>query len=86
MTTEEQMIISALRYALPRRSYIMSTTEEYIRKFIDKGVSEAFLTIAQKDIEDHCDEITKFKQDIPGMHDWNPLWKYITDKLNNPHI
>ena len=81
MTTEEQMIISALRYALPRRSYIMSTTDEYIRKFIEKGVSEAFLTIAQKDIEDHYAEIERMKYDTQGMHDWKPLLEFIKEQF-----
>lgn len=73
MNDHETMVISSLRYALGRRSYITSVTEDYIRKMLKKDkVSEGFLHVAIKDIEESQREVNLGLGGF-GLHDWNPL-------------
>jgi hypothetical protein len=82
MSDYETMIISALRYALPRRSYIMSMTDEYITKMLKKKVSNNFLHVAIRDIEDHYDwEKSIGCNNDPIRYDWMPLLKRLNKKL-----
>lgn len=78
----EQMIISALRYALPRKSYIMSSTEEYITKFIKGGVSEWFLNQVIMDIDDEENQRNRFEKDNL-QHDWSKLKALASEYLSN---
>lgn len=64
ITNYEHMLISALRYALGRRTYIVSTTAEYIANEIPK-LSEQCKNVMIQDIEvqerlggcgDQCDK------------------------------
>lgn len=80
MTEHEQMILSALRYALPRRSYIMSCTDEYIRKMLQGKVSKAFKDNCIRDIEDECKDREKFGSTL--QYDWNPLKELL---ITNQH-
>jgi len=76
MTEHEQMILSALRYALGRRSYIMSCTDDYISKMLDDKVSQGFIDNCIRDIEDEYKDRARFDADsasIGWLHDWNPL-------------
>ncbi len=73
MTDYEMMIISALRYALPRRSYIMSVTDEYITLMIKGAVSKNFIHVAIQDIEEHNDWNKRNKIIDTLQHNWNPL-------------
>jgi hypothetical protein len=73
MTDHEMMIISALRYALSRRSYIMFCTEEYIVHMLKGKVSTNFIGVAIQDIEGHHDWNTRNKVDDRGQHNWKPL-------------
>lgn len=85
MTPHEQMIISALRYALPRRSYIMSNTDEYICDMLEGKVSDNFIHVCVQDIEDHYKEIERLSSNQDGMHNWKPLLeklKSYANKLN----
>ena len=64
ITNYEHMLISALRYALGRRTYIVSTTAEYIANEIPK-LSEQCKAVMIRDIEeqerfgygDDCDKV-----------------------------
>lgn len=86
MTEHEQMILSALRYALPknvgnygskfRRSYIMSCTDEYITKMLQGKVSEAFKDNCIRDIEDEYKDRDKFGSTL--QYDWIPLKERLT--------
>ena len=51
ITNYEHMLISALRYALGRRTYIVSTTAEYIAREIPK-LSERCKNVMIQDIEE----------------------------------
>lgn len=63
ITNYEHMLIGALRYALGRRTYIVSTTAEYIASELPK-LSEQCKRVMVKDIEeqekfgygDECDK------------------------------
>lgn len=76
MTEHEQMILSALRYALPRRSYIMSCTDEYITKMLQGKVSEAFKDNCIRDIEDEYKDRDKFGSTL--QYDWISLKERLT--------
>ena len=63
MSDYEQMIISAVRYALGRMTYIVSLTVNYVLKDIEENkLSKYCLSIMKKDIESEkylgmeCDE------------------------------
>lgn len=51
MSVEEQMLISAVRYALGRQSYIVGTTAEYVNT-IRKKLSTNCLNIIIRDIQE----------------------------------
>ena len=56
MSDYEQMIISAVRYALGRMTYIVSLTVNYVLKDIEENkLSKYCLSIMKKDIEDEKD-------------------------------
>jgi len=77
MNNHEVMIISALRYALPRRSYIMAVTEEYILNMLrDKNVSKNFIEVAIKDIEEYMEQ-NPYKDEVLGGHDWSNLLEVL---------
>lgn len=71
------MIISSLRYALPRRSYIMSVTEEYIIKMLKGKVSKNFIEVAIQDIKEHNDWNERNKIVDSLQYNWNPLLKKL---------
>lgn len=83
MTDHETIVISALRYALPRRSYIMSVTEDYIRNMKPQGYSKQFLIVAIEDIE----EFQKKRPMDNLQHDWVPLMEFLKADLKklSPH-
>ena len=83
MTDYEMMIISALRYALPRRSYIMSITDEYITLMIKGAVSKNFIRVAIQDIEEHHDWNERNKVDERGQHNWKPLLEKLKSYKEN---
>ena len=56
MTDYENIIISAVRYAFGRMTYIVSTTVDYVLKDIEKNkLSKKCLYIIKKDIENAND-------------------------------
>jgi hypothetical protein len=82
MKNHEVMIISALRYALDRRSYIMSCTEDYIRGMLKGEVSESFLKVCMDDIKTEMRDRVRLNTDTSGMHDWKPLLEELIRKVN----
>lgn len=83
MSDHEMMIISALRYALPRRSYIMSATDEYITGMLKDKVSKNFINVAIRDIEEHYEWNKRNQVTDPLEYDWKPLLKRL--KKINPN-
>ena len=83
MTPTEQMVISALRYALDRRSYIMSVTEEYIREMLKGTVSENFLKVCIDDISYEIAERERLHTPNGGLHDWASLKEDLMAKMNS---
>ena len=73
MSDQEMIVISALRYALPRRSYIMGATEDYIEAMLKKKVSQNFVTVAIMDIEEHYDWNRRNEVKDTLQHNWIPL-------------
>lgn len=75
MSDHEMMIISALRYALRRKSYIMGATEDYILEMLLKGVSDQFRHVAIEDIKTHYRDLEREEAGrFDGLlHNWLPL-------------
>lgn len=76
MTDYEHMLISATRYALGRRTYIVGITTEYIESQIPR-LSGACIRVMIDDIKnplggygDHCDE-----------RDWMCLLEILEERL-----
>ena len=78
MTDHEQIMVSALRYALGRRTYIVGDTCRYIRKYID-GMTQHCKNVMIDDIKrqkpfgygDGCDE-----------DDWMSLLEELEEEKN----
>lgn len=51
----KDMIISALRYALPRHSYIVDMTCEYIKKHADIILDNRVIGVMTRDISDYLE-------------------------------
>lgn len=74
MTDYENMIISAVRYALGRVSYIVNLTVNYVLKDIEKNkLSKKCLVIMQDDIR---------KAKYLGMECDQADWKRLLNKIN----
>ena len=73
-----QMMVSAMRYALGRMSYVVTTTCDYIRPLIPY-LETSILYIMEKDIEEH-----KKNHDL-GMvcdkQEWLELWNDIKHEI-----
>lgn len=80
MSDLEMMIISALRYALPRRSYIMSCTEEYIVKMLKDKVSQNFIHVAIQDIKEYIEWNERNKIIDSMQHNWSSLLVILESK------
>lgn len=79
MTDYEHIVISAVRYALGRMTYIVSTTVGYVLKDIEQNkLSEQCLKIIENDIKGcknygmDCDKV-----------EWLKLLNKIKEVLNN---
>lgn len=77
----QDMIISALRYALGRRTYITSETAEFIKRYpelIDKRVKGVML----KDLEDYFQKRESFKfDDECDFNTWKSLYNWV-ERIN----
>ena len=77
MTDYEEMIVSAVRYALGRMTYIVKSTVDYVIKDINDGkLGEKALWIIRNDI--------KYEKNL-GMEcdkqEWERLVKRINEKI-----
>lgn len=85
MSDYEQIVISAVRYALGRMTYIVSLTVEYVLKDIEKNkLSSKCLQLIRRDIveELHPDTLRVdpiFTADI--IKDWQRLLKKIDEVM-----
>ena len=71
----KDMIISALRYAIPRHSYIVDMTVEYIKKNADLILDDRVVAIMMRDLNEHL-----------GSVEYNPVpsWlQYDVDLLED---
>ena len=78
MTQHEEMIISALRYALPRGSYVMSDTDNYITAMLKDKCSKKFLACLIRDIEEHQKSGAGKKSSV-FEYNWTPLLTRIKE-------
>lgn len=77
MTDYENIIISAVRYALGRVSYIVNLTVNYVLKDIEKNkLSRNCLSVIKQDIEDEKDLGMECDQ-----ADWQRLLERIEKEL-----
>ena len=77
MTDYEEMIVSAVRYALGRMTYIVKATVDYVIKDIEEGkLGEKALWIIRSDI--------KYEKNLGmecDMREWKRLVKRINEKI-----
>ena len=74
MSDYEQIVVSAVRYALGRKTYIVGITVDYVMKEItDNKLSKKCLWVIRSDIE---------HQEFLGMHCDKTDWKKLLDKIN----
>lgn len=79
MTDYENILISAVRYALGRCTYIVNLTVEYVLKEIEKEkISHYCLTIMLEDIKR-----TNYLGMDCDIRDWNNLKNKIEEVLKN---
>jgi hypothetical protein len=77
MTDYEQMIISAVRYALGRMTYIVSLTVNYVLKDIEENkLSDRCLSVIREDIE-----YERARNNL-GMRCDKDNWKKLLNKIN----
>ena len=73
----KDMIISALRYALGRRTYITGETAEFIKRYpelIDERVKDVML----KDLEEYFQKRESFKfDDECDFNTWKSLYNWL---------
>ena len=77
MTDYEEMIVSAVRYALGRMTYIVKTTVDYVIKDMEEGkLGEKALWIIRSDIQ--------YEKNLGmecDMREWEQLVRRITEKI-----
>lgn len=79
MTPEEQMLISAVRYALGRMSYIVGTTCEFVASFRGK-LSKNCINIIVRDIEEELEMYHRAGMTL-GMDFDERTWLNLRDIL-----
>lgn len=72
----ETILISAVRYALGRQTYVVSTTVEYIKPLIPK-LSDTTLYVMERDIRDAKNK-GSLEIDEP---EWNTLHKLLRAEM-----
>lgn len=81
MSDYEQMIISAVRYALGRLTYIVGLTVDYVLKDIEqKKLSQKCLYIMKQDITEEMSP-DKLSVDPIFTADCIKEWKRLLDKI-----
>lgn len=81
MTPEEQMLISAVRYALGRQSYIVGTTCNFVASIRDK-LSENCIKILIRDISEEIEMYHRIGQTC-GMECDERTWINLLQILEN---
>ena len=79
MKDEELMLISAVRYALGRRTYIVSTTCNFV-KSVQKKLSDNCINIIIRDIEETMDMYHRSGHlcgDACDERDWEKLLEFL---------
>ena len=76
----EAMLISAERYALGRRTYIVSETVGYLIPLIP-NLSDRCLKTMISDLENQIKHGTESFGDFCDYQDWMRLWAMIGDEL-----
>jgi hypothetical protein len=74
----ELMMISALRYAIGRYTYMPSVTIEYIRYLIPQ-LSAKTLFIMQRDIEEEIERYQRMERELYMDKEWKKLADEIGD-------
>ena len=74
----ELMMISALRYAIGRYTYMPSVTIEYIRYLIPQ-LSPKTLYIMKRDIEEKIERYKRMERELYMAKEWQKLAEEIGD-------
>ena len=74
----ELMMISALRYAIGRYTYMPSVTIEYIHYLIPQ-LSAKTLFIMQRDIEEEIERYQRIERELYMAKEWKKLAEEIGD-------
>ena len=75
----ELMLISALRYAIGRYTYMPSVTIEYIRYLIPQ-LSAKTLFIMQRDIKEEIERYQRMERELYMAKEWAKLAEEIGDE------
>jgi hypothetical protein len=78
----ELMMISALRYAIGRYTYMPSVTIEYIRYLIPQ-LSAKTLFIMQRDIEEEIERYQRMERELYMAKEWQKLAEEIGIEYEN---
>lgn len=71
------MIISALRYALGRRTYITSETAEFIKRYPEL-IDERVKSVMLRDLEEYFQKRESFKfDDECDYNTWKSLYNWL---------
>lgn len=73
----KDMIISALRYSLGRRTYITSETAEFIKRYPEL-IDERVKSVMLKDLEEYFQKRESFKfDDECDYNTWKSLYNWL---------
>lgn len=73
----KDMIISALRYSLGRRTYITSETAEFIKRYPEL-IDERVKSVMLKDLEEYFQKRESFKfDDECDFNTWKSLYNWL---------
>lgn len=73
----QDMIISALRYALGRRTYITSETAEFIKRYPEL-IDERVKSVMLRDLEEYFQKRESFKfDDECDFNTWKSLYNWL---------
>lgn len=73
----QDMIISALRYALGRRTYITNETAEFIKRYPEL-IDERVKSVMLRDLEEYFQKRESFKfDDECDFNTWKSLYNWL---------
>lgn len=76
------VIVSALRYALGRKTYIVPTMQNFILKYLEDPEMQKIKNIIVKDVKNYIDVWGDATKDLMQEYDINS-WKNFLKKLKN---